>query len=83
MFCGGFGGYGAYGYGSLGGGWALMSMGFRLLIFVGVIILAYKLIKQFTNKPGDALNILDMAYAKGEISEEEYLKRKSALLRKN
>lgn len=80
MFCGGFG---ASGFGYLGSGWALLSMGFRILLFVGVILLAYKLFKQYGNNSSDALRILDTAYAKGEINEEEYIKRKSILLRKN
>lgn len=80
MFCHGFG---AFGFGPLGSGWALVSMGFRLLIFAGVVLLAYKLIKQYGNNSNSALKVLDTAYAKGEINEEEYLKRKSILTRKN
>lgn len=80
MFCG-FGGYGygGYGFGSYGSVWPFIFMGFRLLFFVGIAVLAYKLIKQYGNKSRDAVKILDIAYAKGEISDEEYMKRKNAL----
>ncbi len=80
MFCGG---YGAYGFGSLGSGFALLSMGFSFLLFVGLIILAYKLFKQFSSNSNGVLKVLDLAYVKGEISEEEYIKKKAILIRKS
>ncbi|MFL0269888.1 SHOCT domain-containing protein [Candidatus Clostridium radicumherbarum] len=89
MFCrgfGGFAGYGPYGYGasgSLGIGWYLINMGFRLLIFIGVIILAVKLYKRHHNFNNNSMRILDEKFAKGEINEEEYLKKKTILSKKN
>lgn len=83
MFCRGFGGYGFGPSGSIGSGWIFLSMGFRLLIFIGLIVIAFKLFKSFTGKSNDSVRILDERFAKGEISEEEYLKRRSILLQKN
>jgi putative membrane protein len=84
MFCG-FGGYGPgiYGAGAYNSGWLFFFMAFRILIFAAVIILAYKLIKHYGNKSRDVIKMLDMAYAKGEINEEEYIKRKNVLTRKS
>ncbi|WP_055669081.1 SHOCT domain-containing protein [Desnuesiella massiliensis] len=83
MFCGGFGGYGLGSSASGGIGWMFLSMGFRLLIFVALIVLGVKLFKNYTNKPNNTLKILDERFAKGEISEEEYIKRRTILSQKN
>jgi len=82
MFCNEFidSGYG------MGGGMPIM-MGFGFLIFSALIYLAFKLIK--VNSPSSsssnnsALNILNERYAKGEIDEEEYTKKKIILNQKN
>jgi putative membrane protein len=76
MFCGNFGGFG-------GSGWMFLAMGVRLLIFIGLVILAVKLFKSYTNKSDDTMKILNEKFAKGEISEEEYLRRKLILSQKN
>lgn len=83
MFCGGFGGYGIGSSGTIGPGWILLSMGFRLIIFVGIIVLIFKLFKSYNNKSSDAIRILDEKFVNGEISEEEYLKRRTILSQKN
>lgn len=87
MFCGGFGGFRGYGFGpsgSIGYGWMFLAMGFRLLIFIGLIVLAFKLFKNYSNKKSsDSLRILDEKFARGEMSEEEYLRRKTILSQKN
>lgn len=84
MFCRGFG---PYGFGPsnsfLGSGWMFLSMGVRLLVFIGLVILAIKLFKNYNNKSNDSIKILNEKFAKGEINEEEYLKRKSVLSQKN
>lgn len=86
MFCRGFGGFGPYGYGAsntFGVGPYFLMMGFRLLIFIGLIILAVKLYKKHSNNHNNSIRILDEKFAKGEINEEEYLKRKTILSQKN
>jgi putative membrane protein len=93
MFCRGFlgHGYGYFdGYGGGTGGFIMMGIGFLIfLIIISVLIfLAVRLIKAVTssyNPPSanKALDILNERYAKGEIDEEEYLKKKNILNQKN
>lgn len=61
--------------------WAFFPMIFRTLVFVGLIYLAIKLFKNnSTNtKNNSAISILNEKYASGEISEDEYIKRKNVL----
>ena len=85
MFCRGFSGF--LGTGSGGGGMFLM-MGFGFLIFLALILLTFKLIKNnshsnFSVSNNSALNILNDRYAKGEIDEEEYSKKKIILNQKS
>ncbi|MEA5009045.1 SHOCT domain-containing protein [Clostridium tyrobutyricum] len=83
MFCGGFGGYGFGPASSIGYGWIFLAMGFRLLVFIGLIVLAFKLFKSYTNKSEDNMKILNERFARGEINEEEYLRRRTILSQKN
>lgn len=86
MFCRGFGGFNGYGYGptgTLSSGWFFLTMGLRMLIFVGLIFLAFRFFKSFTGKTDETTRILDKRFATGEIGEEEYIKRKSILSQKN
>lgn len=83
MFCRGFGGYGFGSGGSIGFGWMFLAMGFRLLIFIVLIVLAVKLFHKYNNKSNNSLRILDEKFAAGEISEEDYLKRRAILSHKN
>ncbi|MDR3598088.1 SHOCT domain-containing protein [Clostridium sp.] len=82
MFCG-FGGYGYGPLSSIGLGGMFLSMGFRMLIFIVLIILAIKLFRNYTDKSNVPMKILNEKFASGEMSEEEYLKRKAILLQKN
>lgn len=83
MFCRGFGQYGFGPLGSIGFGGMFLIMGFKLLIFIGLIYIAVKLLKKYSNKSNSSLRILDEKFASGEISEEEYLKRKLILSQRN
>ncbi|WP_423189297.1 SHOCT domain-containing protein [Alkalibacterium sp. f15] len=71
-------------YGLFGGGFSSMMFGGLFLIIL-IIIILYLLFRQdsqgsgyHTNKKS-ALDILDEEYAKGNISEEEYMKKKNNL----
>lgn len=86
MFCGGFGrGFGGGGFiaGNIGFGFMSVMMLFRLLILIALIIFAVKFIKGYINHSSGALKTLDERFAKGEISEEEYMKRKTILTQRN
>lgn len=67
----------------MGSGWMLLAMGIRIVIFIVLIILAVKLYKKLSHKPNSALQILNEKFALGEITEEEYLRKKSILNEKN
>lgn len=76
MFCG-FGGSG-FGFSP----WMFMLMGIRILVFIVLIVFGVKLIKNYTSKSNGALKILDEKFASGEISEEEYIKRRTVMAQK-
>lgn len=74
-----------YGHMGWGGGFGMLG-GFMMLVFWGIIIaLIVIAVRWFTdNNPGrskssDAMDILRSRFAKGEIDEEEFRKRKAAL----
>lgn len=63
-----------------------MLSGWHYLIMFGVLIILVTLVLWVKNKNSSrgsqALNILQIIFVKGEITEEEYLKRKSVIERK-
>ncbi|MDA5095881.1 SHOCT domain-containing protein [Aliiroseovarius sp. KMU-50] len=74
-----------YGHMGWGGGFGMLG-GFMMLVFWGVIIaLIVIAVRWFSdNRPGgakssNAMDILRSRFAKGEIDEEEFRKRKAAL----
>lgn len=75
--------YGGYGmHGGFGGG--VFSMICSLVILIALIVVGVKLYKKYisgTDK-SKVFNILDEKYASGEITEEEYIKRRTILLNK-
>ncbi|MGH4121065.1 SHOCT domain-containing protein [Clostridium sp.] len=93
MFCRGFSGSGYGHFGGYGGGGMFLMMGFGFLIFLILAFLAFKLMRNHphsnlssSNNLGfnnSALNILNERFAKGEMDEEEYAKKKIILNQKN
>lgn len=85
MPCRGFLNNGIYRhFGFYNGGGMIFMMGFGLLIFLAIIFLGLKIMKQntiphFSQQDNSALNILNERFAKGEINEEEYSKMKAEL----
>lgn len=81
MYFRGFNGWGGcFGYGAgFVGPW--MAMGVNILLLAVVAIVAVVLIRRASHKNSDdgTLDILKSRYAKGEISEEEYMKMKKVL----
>ncbi len=61
--------------------WAIVPMIFRLLIIAGMIYVGIRLFKGYMGNNSNAIKILNEKYATGEISEEEYLKRKNTMNR--
>lgn len=87
-----FGAYGGNGaFGTRGMGVGMFGMGILFLIVIAILVfLAVKYVKKDANTSkntinngvnNEALNILNIKLANGEISEEDYLKRKEALLK--
>lgn len=81
MYFRGFNGFGGcFGYGAgFFGPWIMMGMG--VLLLAAVIITAVVLFQKASHKKTDdgTLDILRLRYAKGEMSEEEYLRMKKVL----
>lgn len=81
-FAGGFGGPGAC-HGVFYGGFGMMHMGIWLIVLA--VIIGIVLWKRGHNSFGyndPALMLLREKFAKGELTEEEYLSRKALLTRK-
>jgi putative membrane protein len=72
-----------YGYEMMNGFgiWGGIIMGFGILILILVAIYLYKQ-NDITNTNNYALELLKMKFVKGEITEEEYINKKSILLKK-
>lgn len=84
MFCGRFG-YGSFGggfgrgFGGFNSSFMLINIGVRLVILIAIIFIIVKLFKKHNNNSNSALKILDEKFANGEITEDEYLKRKTII----
>jgi putative membrane protein len=82
MYGRGFGGYngnqGCFGYGFMNHGW-------NMLIIIGVLLITTLLIYIFVHNrkkialKNSSIEILKLKYVQGEITEEEYLRRKSVI----
>jgi len=65
----------AWGFGMFGGFGMLLFWG----IFIFIILVAVKSVRDGSKESNNARRILDERYARGEIDEEEYEKRKRVL----
>jgi len=54
----------------------------KFIIFFSIIFIAHKLIRKYSFRSISAIRILNERYVKGEIEEDDYLKRKE-LFKKN
>lgn len=70
-----------WGYGIGGFIWSIVWMAIEIGLIVAAIYLIISLFRgtKNRNKERDAIEILKERYARGEISEEEYLERKNDL----
>ena len=57
-------------------------MGIKILIIIAIIVILIKFLKNYTTCTNKALGLLDEKFANGEITEEEYIKRKAILKQK-
>lgn len=77
-------GYGGYDYGMMGYGWSwIMMIGVLAIVVLGVLILFRYLHHSSATSRNDAsrspLDILNERYARGEIADEEYKKKKAEI----
>lgn len=75
-------GNGGYGFGGFGGfGMGLIGMVIQLLLIIGVIYFVISLLRRNTGGSSDdrADAILQERFVRGELSEEEYKRMRSAL----
>ena len=74
-----------FGYGHMwGGGYGMMGGGLMMLLFWGVIIaLIFVAVRWYSDKGqqtgSNALKILEERFARGEIDDDEFQRRKAAL----
>ena len=76
-----FGPGGCFG-GGFYGGWHFMMVGFVVLILIAIAVIVLIKKKHSGSIDSGSLNILKENFAKGLISEEEYLSRKNVLTKK-
>lgn len=62
--------------------WSPVIMIIKLAILIGLIVVAIIVLRKFCFSNRRAITILNERYAKGEIEEEEYLKKKQILRNK-
>lgn len=81
MYGNGWSGNGGCAFGFGGGYFSI----WHLLIVIGIIIIIFSIVasrKSKTTLSSDAVDKLKVLYINGEISEEEFLKRKNVIDRK-
>ncbi|NMM61763.1 SHOCT domain-containing protein [Clostridium sp. P21] len=81
MLCG-FRGSGFRGSDFVFSPWMSIMMGVRILLFIILVVVAVKLIKSYMVNSSSAMRILDEKFASGEISDEEYTRRRTIIMKK-
>jgi len=76
-----FGPGGCFGSGFYGG-WPFMMAGMVLLVIIAIALIVWVKKKHSGSTDNESLNLLKENFAKGLISEEEYLSKKNVLTRK-
>ena len=76
-----FGQGGCFGNGFYGG-WHFMMMGAVILVLIAIAVIVWAKRKHSVTADSTSINILKENFAKGLLSEEEYLSRKNVLIRK-
>ena len=82
-YLGGYGGYGANGWGMMGFGGGLLMLLFWALVILGIAALVKWLMNQSNQSGGthdSAMEILKERYAKGEIDRKEFEEKKKDLV---
>ncbi|WPC43815.1 SHOCT domain-containing protein [Clostridium sp. JS66] len=62
--------------------WMSIMMGVRILLFIILVVVAVKFIKSYMVNSSSAMKILDEKFAIGEISDEEYTRRRTIIMKK-
>jgi len=81
MYGNGWSGFGRCDFG-FGNGYFSM---WHYLIMIGVVLIIVAIVasrRSISSKTGDAVEKLKLLYVRGEITEEEYMKRKNVIERK-
>lgn len=81
MFCG-FRGSGFRGSDLVFNPWMSIMMGVRILLFIILVVVVVKLVKSYMVNSSNAMKILDEKFASGEISDEEYTRRRAIIMKK-
>lgn len=79
-------GYGDYGYGMMSNGWGWIMMIFILIIVVLGVLVLFRYLQHSgsatqNNSSSKAIDLLNERYARGELSDEEYKRKKSEILK--
>lgn len=61
----------------------LISAGIKFLVFLVLLYIAYNIFKYYRDNSNPAIKILNEKYASGEISEEEFVKRRTLLTKRS
>ena len=71
--------YSGFGYGMMGYGWGwIMMIGILIIVVLGILAL-FRFLQHSIGPSSRAIDILKEKYARGEISNEEYKRKKAEI----